>query len=99
MTDIGISAVVLVGTAVIVHPPIVGGKAIEPPPGEFSYTFTQPVTPCDGPDCQQELVRMEKDPNACWMYENMSLGNVEKVPPKFRIERAPERILILAVGD
>jgi hypothetical protein len=102
MTDIVTIGLLYVGAALIINPPVVGGKVLPPAPdanGDIAYTFTQPLTPCSGPDCQQEIVRMEEDPRACWIYEIMRLDNVEKAPSKFRIERAPGTVQFLAIGD
>jgi hypothetical protein len=67
----------------IVNPPIIGGRTLVPAPdtnGNIAYTFTQPAEPCDGLKCKQEIFRIDKNPDSCWIYEDISLENVEQAP-------------------
>ncbi|MEP6839891.1 MAG: hypothetical protein ABJA75_17675 [Bradyrhizobium sp.] len=70
--------------ALIANPPIVGGRSLTPDiNGNIAYTFTQPSQPCDGPTCRQEIFRIDKNPESCWVYDNISIENVEEVPKFF----------------
>jgi hypothetical protein len=77
---------VFAGAALIVNPPIVGGRTVAPAPdagGNIAYTFTQPAQPCGAPACEQEILRIDINPDSCWIYEDIRLDNVEAVPEFF----------------
>jgi hypothetical protein len=74
-----------VGT-LIANPPIVGGTTLVRAPDtnrNITYTFTQPAEPCDGAKCEQEILRIDKNPDFCWTYDHVSLENVEQAPGFF----------------
>jgi hypothetical protein len=74
------------GAALIINPPTVGGRTLAPAPdasGHVAYTFRQPTQPCDGPACEQEILRIDFNPDSCWVYEDIRLDNVEEVPGFF----------------
>ena len=70
----------------IINPPTIGGRMLAPSPdanGDVVYTFTQPTQPCDGPTCEQEILRIDINPDSCWVYQDIKLDNVELVPGFF----------------
>jgi hypothetical protein len=74
------------GAALIINPPTVGGRTLAPAldgNGNVAYTFTQPTRPCDGPACEQEILRIDINPDSCWVYEDIWLDDVELVPGFF----------------
>jgi hypothetical protein len=89
--------------SLIVNPPLVGGKTLDPVPdtnGNIAYTFTQPEQPCDGPKCVQEIFRIDKNPDSCWIYDSVSLENVENAPGFYFIPDTSHGALKLkSMGD
>ena len=87
----------------IINPPVVGGKFVVPSSstnGEISYTFTQPRSTCDGPKCEQEILRAEKNRNSCLVYEDISIENVDRAAGfKFRPILTSETIKLYSVGN
>jgi hypothetical protein len=86
----------------IANPPVIGGRTLAPTPGEanIAFTFTQPVQPCDGPRCEQEIFRIEKNPNSCWVYDNIFLDNVNDVPGfKFLPAIGSEMLRLRSLGN
>lgn len=87
----------------IANPPIVGGRTLAPPTeasSDITYTFTQPAEPCEGSACRPDIFRFDKNPDSCWVYDNVSLENVEEVPKFFyRPVDTSEALLIGALGS
>ena len=90
--------------SLIVNPPIVGGRTLQAAPdsnGKITYTFRQPVTPCADPKCSQEIFRIERNPDSCWIYEDISLDDFEHPPPGFfyRPVLTPEALTLYSLGN
>jgi len=70
--------------SLIANPPIVAGTTLAPTvTGEIVYRFTQPGQACDSKTCEQEILQIDKNPESCWVYENVSLDNLEQSPKFF----------------
>lgn len=79
----------------IANPPIVGGTKLVPSGNDASivYVFTQPATPCDAVKCEQEILRIEKNSDSCWVWDDISLDNVDLVPGFFFVPADTDRML------
>jgi hypothetical protein len=89
--------------ALIANPPIVGGTTLVPASnnnGNIAYVFTQPTEPCDGAKCEQEIFRIDKNPDSCWIYDDISLDNVEQAPGFFfRPAQTDETLELRSLGN
>ena len=89
--------------SLIVNPPIIGGRSLVAAPdtnGNIAYTFTQPAEPCDGLKCEQEIFRIDKNPESCWIYQDISVENVKQAPGFFfHPVQTPEALTLGSLGN
>ncbi len=81
--------------ALIGNPPVVGGTKLAPASngGNIAYTFTLPAQPCDSATCEQEIVQIDKNPESCWIYNDISLESVEEAPKFFFVPDSTDEML------
>ena len=93
----------LMGSRIIINSAIIGGKISPPMPdadGNIAYAFIQPPMPCGAPKCEQEILRLNGDPLACWIYEDIRIDNVDAAYIQFGPdERTPGVFRVLGIGD
>jgi hypothetical protein len=96
------SKLVYIGAALIANPPIVGGTTLDPASfnGDIAYVFTQPAQPCDDARCEQRIFRIDKNLESCWIYDDVSLENVEQVPGfYFRPDSTDHKLEVRSLGN